>query len=374
MPFYGILYNFYTRRTAVDLDDLRKKIDELDKKIVENLNARAKIVQEIGNLKRKSQSHVYVPGRETQVYQKILKLSKGPLPPKTLTAVYREIMSGSLALEKPLTVAYLGPEASFSHIAATNKFGESLEYLPFSDIPSVFRAVVKKRVDYGIVPIENSTEGGVNDAIDMFHSTNAKIMAEVYQHIQHNLLSKHKQKEITKVYSKLTVFGQCKSWLAENLPDAERIETVSTTRAAEIATEEKNCAAIASSLSAEKYGLPVLYSSIEDNEQNVTRFFILTADIPPKSKAGEYKTSIMISLKDHIGALHDMLIPFKTYNINLTRIESRPSRQKAWEYFFFIDFEGYSGDDNPRECLKSLAEHAKDVKVLGSYPKAEMIF
>ena len=358
----------------MSLDDLRKKIDDLDKKIVKNLNARAEVVKEIGNLKRKSKSEIYAPGRETQVYEKILKLSKGPLPPSTLKAIYREIMSGSLALEKPLTVAYLGPEASFSHIAAKNKFGESVKYSPHNDIPAVFRAVVKGHVDYGIVPIENSSEGGVNDTIDMFHSTDAKIMAEVYQHIQHNLLSKSNKNAIKKVYSKLTVFGQCKNWLLGNLPGAELIETVSTTRAAEIAAQEENSAAIASSLSGEKYGLPILYSSIEDNEKNVTRFFILTADIAPKSSAGEYKTSIMVSLKDHIGALHDMLIPFKTYNINLTRIESRPSRQKVWEYFFFIDFEGYSEDDNPKQCLKTLAESVKEVKILGSYPKAEMIF
>ena len=358
----------------MSLDELREKIDDLDIEIIKCLNARAKVVQEIGKLKMKSNSHIYAPGRETQIYEKILKLSNGPLPPETLKAVYREIMSGSLALEKPLKVAYLGPEASFSHIAAKNKFGESLKYTSFPDIPSVFRAVVKGHVDYGIVPIENSTEGGVNDTIDMFHSTEAKIMAEVYQHIQHNLLSKYSAEEVTEVYSKLTVFGQCRNWLSTHLPNAERIETVSTTRAAEIAAEKPNTAAIASSLSAEKYDLPVLFSSIEDNEKNVTRFFILASDIPPRSSDGTYKTSVMVSLKDHIGALHDMLIPFKTYNINLTRIESRPSRQKAWEYYFFIDFEGYLKDDNERECLKALEKSVKEVRILGSYPKAEMIF
>jgi chorismate mutase/prephenate dehydratase len=283
-------------------------------------------------------------------------------------------MSGSIALEKKLTVAYLGPEASFSHIAAKNKFGESVLYEPHSDIPSVFKAVSKKHTDYGIVPIENSTEGGVNDTIDMFTSTDTTITAEIYQHIQHNLLAKCTMCEISRVYSKHTVFGQCKNWLAENLPKIELVETVSTTRSAEIASKEKNSAAIASTMCAEKYGLPILFSSIEDNEHNVTRFFILSKNENQKSSGQSYKTSIMISLKDKIGALHDMLIPFKTYNINLTRIESRPSRQKAWEYYFFIDFEGYYADRNESHCLKELAESVKEVKILGSYPKADTIY
>jgi len=358
----------------VSLEELRKKIDEIDAKIVEYLNTRARIVKEIGEIKRKKGADIYVPGREFEVFKKILKLNKGPLPDAALKAVYREIMSGSIALEKATRVAYLGPEASFSHIAAKNKFGDSVDYISYTDIPAVFRAVMKGHVDYGIVPIENSTEGGVNDTIDMFLSTDAKIMAEVYQHIQHNLLSRWPKEEIKKVYSKLTVFGQCKNWLANNLPAAELVETVSTTRAAEIAAREEHSAAIASALSAEKYGLPILFSSIEDNEKNVTRFFILSPEIPPKAAGAEYKTSLMVSLRDHVGALHDMLVPFKTHNINLTRIESRPSRQKAWEYYFFIDFEGYYEDPAPRACLAALADSVKEVKILGSYPKAEMVF
>lgn len=356
------------------LDKFRKQIDEIDKKIVTSINKRAEIVKKIGEVKHRSKTPFYIPGRESQVYEKVCAHNKGPFPDSAIRAIYREIMSGSLALEKKLSIAYLGPEGSFSHIAAKNKFGESVDYIPYNDIPSVFKAIAKSHSDYGIVPIENSTEGGVNDTIDMFRSTHNKVTAEIYQHITHHLVSKYQKDRIHKIYSKLTVFGQCKNWIASNFPNAELIETVSTTRAAEIASKEKNCAAISSAMCAEIYKLRKLYSSIEDNEHNVTRFFILGKEIPPKTKKRKYRTSLMIGLKDKIGALHDMLIPFKIHNVNLTRIESRPSKKKVWEYFFFLDFEGYYKDRNPGKCLEALHKVSKEIEILGSYPQADTIY
>ncbi len=358
----------------MSLEDLRKQIDEIDEKIVKTINERAEIVKEIGRLKNKDNTDIYVPERESIVYKKVTSHNNGPFPDSTIRAIYREIMSGSLALERPLNIAFLGPEASFSHVAAKNKFGESVKCTALADIPAVFKAVAKRHVDYGIVPIENSTDGGINDTIDMFLSTDVKIVAEVLQKISHNLLSKSAQKDIVRIYSKHTVFGQCKNWLAGTFPNAELIDTVSTTRAAEIAAREEGSAAIGSSMSSEKYGLPILFSNIEDNENNVTRFFILGPELIPRRADGNFKTSIMIGLKDHVGALHDMLIPFKDHKVNLTMIESRPSKKQVWEYYFFIDFLGYYKDESQTKVLDDLGRNTKEIKILGSYPQSDLIY
>ncbi|MFH1706642.1 MAG: prephenate dehydratase [Planctomycetota bacterium] len=357
----------------MSLDKLRHQIDAVDRVIVASINRRAAIVKKVGALKRKSNAPVYVPARESQVFDRVTGHNRGPISDDAIRAIYREIMSGSIALEKPVTVAYLGPEASFSHAAAMHKFGASVSYVAMPDIPAVFTEVAKGHLDYGIVPIENSTEGGVNDTIDMFGSTDLKILAEIYLRIRHNLLARGSAREVKRIYSKLTVFGQCRHWLATNLPNAELVETVSTTRAAEIAAREKQSAAIASRMSAEKYALGVLYASIEDCANNVTRFFILSRAIQAKVKRSRYKTSLMVALRDKVGALHDMLVPFKNHHVNLTRIESRPSRRKAWEYFFFLDFEGFYKDRNPARCIRELQAATKEVRVLGSYPRAEVI-
>lgn len=330
------------------------------------LNQRAGLSLQIGRLKAKSKKSVYSPDREKAVYERIEKQNQGPVSCKTLKAVYREIMSGSLALEKPLKIAYMGPPASFSNIAALKKFGSSVKYTPVSSITGVFAEVEHERADYGVVPIENSIEGAVNYTLDMFMESDLKICSEISLEISHNLLAKCGMGQIKKVYSNPQVFGQCRMWLESNLPRVELIEVSSTTRAAEIAVKEKYSAAIASLLAAECYGLDIAARSIEDSAHNVTRFLVIGK--VESNPTGKDKTSVMFSLKDRIGALHDMLAPFKKYKINMTKIESRPSKKKPWEYYFFIDIAGHYQDKGANKALAELRNVCAHVKVLGSYP------
>jgi len=350
------------------LAQLRKKINEIDSKIVSLLNKRAKACLEIGKLKNKKKASIYVPDRETEIYQRIVKSSKGPLPAKALMAVYREVMSGSLALEKAIKIAYLGPPATFTHIAALKKFGSQVKYEPVSGISDIFTEVERGRCDYGVVPIENSVEGAVNHTLDMFIDSDLKICSEIRLEISHNLLAKCKKNQIKKIYSNPQVFGQCRLWLESNLPNAELIEVSSTTKAAEEAVQQKNAAALASQLAAKCYGLKVIASSIEDSPHNVTRFLIIgkTESQPTKND----KTSIMFSIKDKVGALHDMLMPFKKSGINLTKIESRPSKKRAWQYYFFVDMEGHNQSKKLQKALNELSKKCAYFKILGSYPAA----
>lgn len=332
------------------------------------MNERAKLSVEIGRLKAKSKKSIYSPDRERTVYERINRINKGPLSSDTLESIYREIMSGSLNLEKPIEIAYLGPPATFTHIAALKKFGSSVKYAPVNSITEVFAEVEHGRTDYGVVPIENSIEGAVNHTLDMFMESDLKICSEISLEISHNLLAKCRMNQIKKIYSKAEVFGQCRMWLEANLPKVELVEASSTTKAAEIAVKEKYSAAIASILAAECYGLNILARSIEDSEHNVTRFLVIGK--VESNPTGKDKTSAMFSLKDRIGALHDMLVPFKKYKINLTQIESRPSKKKPWEYYFFIDMMGHYQEKNIQKALKELEHVCAYVKVLGSYPIA----
>jgi len=322
----------------------------------------------IGRLKKKGRRSIYAPERERAVYERIENKNKGPFSNETLKSIYREIMSGSLALEKPLVVAYLGPPATFTHIAALKKFGSSVSYLPVNSITEVFTEVERGRADYGVVPIENSIEGAVNHTLDMFMESELKICSEISLEVSHNILANCTMKQIKKVYSNPQVFGQCRIWLEANLPKAELVEVSSTTKAAELAVKEKNTAAIASSLASECYGLNILARSIEDSAHNVTRFLVIgIAEGKPTKRD---KTSIMFSVKDRVGALHDMLVPFKKNRINLTKIESRPSKKKAWEYYFFVDMAGHYKDKNVKRALGELEGRCTYLKILGSYPMA----
>lgn len=352
----------------MNLKTLRQQVDEVDSNIVKLLNKRASISLKIGRIKAKDKSSVYVPDRETQIYQRIIQLSQGPLPERALKAIYREIMSGSLSLEKALNIAYLGPAYTFTHLAALKKFGSLVNYLPVNNISEVFAEVEKERVDYGVVPIENSTEGAVNHTLDMFVESDLKICSEVMLEISHNLLSLGARDKIKKIYSNPQVFGQCRMWLETNLPKAELIEVSSTTKAAELSAKDKTAAAIASALAADHYGLKIIARSIEDSSHNVTRFLVIgRTEARPTKKD---KTSIMFSIKDKVGALHDMLVPFKKYGINLTKIESRPSKRKAWEYYFFVDMGGHYQEKNVARALNELEKNCSYLKILGSYPVA----
>ncbi|OGX29270.1 MAG: chorismate mutase [Omnitrophica WOR_2 bacterium RIFCSPHIGHO2_01_FULL_49_10] len=352
----------------MDLEKLRKGIDRIDSKIVKSLNQRARLSQKIGRLKAKASKSVYSPDRERIVYEKVSSQNGGPLSNETLQAIYREIMSGSLALEKPLKIAYMGPPASFSNIAALKKFGSSVRYLPVNTITEVFAEVEHGRADYGVVPIENSIEGAINYTLDMFMESDLKICSEISLEISHNLLAKCRMDQIKRIYSNPNVIGQCRMWLEANLPRVELIEVTSTTKAAEMAVKERGAAAIGSGLAAECYGLNILARSIEDSPHNMTRFLVIgkTENKP----TGKDKTSIMFSVKDRVGALHDMLVPFKKNRINLTKIESRPSKKKVWEYRFFVDMIGHHEDVRIKKAIKELEGICTNLKILGSYPIA----
>ncbi|MFC1667369.1 prephenate dehydratase [Candidatus Omnitrophota bacterium] len=348
------------------LTSLRKKIDSIDGQITSLLNMRASIVKDVGRLKNRTGTGVYVPDREAEIYKNISDGNKGPLSDKALKAIYREIMSGSLSLEKPLKIAYLGPEATFTQLAAIKKFGSQVNYLPCNSITKVFREVEIGRSDYGVIPVENSIEGAVNHTLDMFINSDLKICSEVLLDISHNLIGKCDIKSVKNVYSNPQVFGQCRTWLDSHLHNAELIEVSTTSKAAEMASKEKNACAIASILAAEKYKLKVLARDIEDNISNITRFLIIGQHI--SSSTRKDKTSVMFSGKDRVGALHNMLMPFKKNRVNLTKIESRPSKRKAWEYYFFVDMSGHYQDANVKKALKELGKQSTFLKVLGSYP------
>ena len=351
----------------MNLKKLRKTVDSIDSRVLELLNKRAEVILDIVKVKGKLKESIYVPDREKDVYRKLLSQNSGPLPQEAVKAIYREIMSSALQLERPLKIAYLGPEFTFTHLASMKKFGSSVEYISCATITDVFSEVEKDRADYGVVPIENSIEGAVNHTLDMFIDSDLKVCSEIYLEISHNLLSKEtKKSSIKKVYSKSEVFGQCRLWLESNLPKVELIEVSSTARGAEIAAKEKGSACIAGALAASKYGLKTLYKSIEDSTHNVTRFLVIgKTSAKPTEKD---KTSIMFSAKDRAGALHDMLAPFKKYKINMTKIESRPSKVRAWEYYFFVDMEGHCTKSSVSRALGELKKHSAYLKVLGSYP------
>ncbi|AKJ64274.1 prephenate dehydratase [Kiritimatiella glycovorans] len=348
------------------LDQWRGKIDAIDAELVRLLNERTRIALEIGKLKKEAGAEIYVPSRERAVLQRLEELNGGPLPAESLRAIYREIMSASLALERDLKIAYLGPRATFTHEAARSRFGGSVEYVSCSTIGDVFSDVENRNVDYGVVPIENSTEGAVTHTLDRFVDTTVRICAEIFLPISLNLLSRAGRESIARVYSKEEAFGQCRRWLNENLPGVEQIPVGSTASAAERAAREEDSAAIAGWLASDLYGISVLERNIQDVSGNVTRFLVLGRSF--SAPTGKDKTSILFSVKHKAGALYDALSVFSGSGVNMTRIESRPNRTKAWEYNFFVDFEGHAEDEEAKRTLEKLSEHCLMLRVLGSYP------
>ncbi len=348
------------------LQKLRKKINSIDEKIVRLLSQRAKLSMEIGQIKVKNKKGIFAPHREKEILERLKKLNKGPLRQEALEAIYREIMSASLSLEKSLRIAYLGTEGSYTHGAASKKFGSQVTYVSCGSILEVFQKVEHGESDYGVVPIENSTEGAVTHTLDLFVDSELKICDEILLPIEHALLSYYDIKDIKKVYSNPQVFGQCRNWLLKNMPLAGQIWVSSTTEAAKRAKQEKKAAAIASLQAAKVYGLPVIRRNIQDLAHNTTRFLVIAAEDVPRT--GHDKTSILFSIKDKVGALHAMLTPFYRNSINLTKIESRPSKRKAWDYYFFVDIEGHRTDKKVSRALVELEKMCKYLKILGSYP------
>ncbi len=353
------------------LEELREKIDQIDRQIVSLLNDRARIVIEVGKLKARDQSPVYAPDRERQVFERICAANSGPLPNKALVAIYRELMSASFALERPLRIAYLGPEGSNSHLAASGKFGASVEYLSVNDIRGVFEEISRERADLGVVPIENSTGGAITDTMDAFLDSTVTIKAEINRAIHHNLLAMCPMEEIERLYSKPEVFSQCQHWLAETGLAGKCIPVASTSRAAEMAAKEPRSAALGNAVAAEHYGLTIVCQNVEDNPNNVTRFFVI--GLGPTGRTGEDKTAVTFTTSHKPGALADVLVTFKECGLNLTFIESRPSRKRNWEYFFFAEAEGHVEDLAMVDALKRVRNHCLGLHVLGSYPKADEV-
>ncbi len=350
------------------LEALRAKIDELDHKIVTLLNDRARIVVEIGKVKQQHKAPIYSPDREKMVLDKVRKLNGGPLPDRCLEAVYRELMSGSFALEKPLRIGFLGPTGTFSHWASVQKFGSSVTHVPLADIPSVFDEVVRGHIDYGLVPVENSLHGGVIDTLDAFLNSSARICAEVKVTIHHNLLARDPWEQIKTIYSKPEVFSQCRKWLAAMAKDRDVQPAASTSKAAELASQNSGVAAIGSKLACQFHGLRVLYENIEDDPDNETRFFVIGRE--GARKTGDDKTAIMFTTAHKPGALAEVLDVFKENGINLTDIEKRPSKKVNWEYYFFIDAQGHQDDENMRKAISEARQHCLQLTALGSYPRA----
>jgi chorismate mutase/prephenate dehydratase len=350
-----------------ELEKLRKEIDEIDTEILNLLNRRANFVIDIAHIKRNEKAKFYSPEREREILERISALNKGPFPNDTLKGIYREILSASLSLEEPLKIAYMGPLATFTHLAALRYFGSSATFVPVESIRGVFDAVEAGKTEYGVVPIENSNEGVISYTLDMFMDYDLKVSAEVMLEISQNLLSKSGDKtKIKKIYSNPHAAAQCRRWLKSNLPGISILESTSTAKAAELAYHDEDAAAIASELAAKVYDLHFVEKDIEDSKHNFTRFLVISKEFPPKT--GKDKTSIMFSIKDKPGALYDILYPFKKAKINLTKIESRPSRRKAWEYIFFVDMEGHIEDKKLKKAIDNVKDNCLYLKILGSYP------
>lgn len=350
------------------LDELRQRIDDLDHQLVQLINERAKIVVDVGELKSKTDKPIYAPAREKEVFARITEANAGPLPDRTLKAIWRELMSGSFFLERPLRIGYLGPNGSFSHTAAMLKFGQSVEYKPLTDIASIFDEVSKGHCDLGLAPVENSTGGGVIETLDALTSSDVKICAEVLLAIHQNLLANCAPEQIKRIYSKPEVFAQCHKWLGATLKGIQTIPVASTARAAQMAAEEDGAAAIGSITAAELYGLKVIYENIEDIANNVTRFLVLAKEDSKPTDAD--KTAILFSTSHKAGALSDVLEVFKRHQVNLTNIESRPSKQREWEYYFFMDFLGHRTQEKVQAALDEAKQHCLQLSLLGSFPRA----
>ncbi len=355
-----------------DLEEVRRRIDQIDEQVVSLLNDRAKAAIEVGRIKSQTgNSPTYAPEREQQVLERVRRVNPGPLPDACLEAVYRELMSGSFALQRPLRIGYLGPAGSFSHLAATRQFGSSVEYADVDDIPGVFSAIERDLIDLGLVPIENSTGGGITETLDSFLQFSAIVCAEVLIPVHHNVLSRVGAEQITRIYSRPEVFDQCRKWLSDHLQHAERMPVSSSAKAAQITRDEPNAAAVGSTLAGEIYGLPAVFTNIEDNRNNITRFFVIGRRRPKCS--GYDKTAIMFTTAHKPGALADVLDVFRQHKVNLTHIDKRPSQRVNWEYYFFIDCEGHTEDENVTAAIDAAREHCLHLTILGSFPRAKTV-
>ncbi len=352
------------------IDSLRQSINGLDNEILELLVRRGKFSKEIGQLKNKEGYQIYSSSREREILDRLISSKINPLSSEDVESIFQEIFNVSKRMQGKLKVAFLGPQATFTHQLAIKHFGQGAEMSPQKSISEVFVEVEKGRADYGVVPIENSTEGVVNHTLDMFVESDLVICAEREEAISHYLLSPSGQiSKIERVYSHPQALAQCRKWIESHLAKAEVHESASTADAACQASLDAGAAAIASALAGKLYHLEVVAPHIEDYAENYTRFLIVGKNSTPPS--GKDKTSILLSIKDKVGALNNILEVFKNFKLNLTKIESRPTKKKAWEYIFFVDFLGHSEELQVQKALSALEKNCVYLKVLGSYPRGE---
>ncbi len=352
-------------------EKIRSEIDRIDESLVRLLNKRAKNGQKIAELKSKIGSPVFLPARENEILKKVSGLNRGPLSGKALQNVFREIFSATRSVEQAIRVSCLGPEGTFSHLASRRIFGESCEYLLEPSIDTVFNSVEKGSAHFGVVPLENTIEGTVGITHDMLMESDVRIYGELYFDIHQNLLSKVKDLgKIKTLYTHPMPLAQSRSWIARNLPGVKIIDTSSTSEAARLAADSKDSAAIGAAEAAKIYGLNVLGKKIEDTKGNQTRFLVISLDKSPRS--GNDKTSVICAISDAVGALNNILRPFSTKGLNLSKIQSRPKRNAEWEYVFYIDFDGHEDDPDVKSVLKKIEKQAVFLKTLGSYPNARV--
>lgn len=352
----------------MNLDDIRQQIDSIDRDLLELLSRRADLVHEVGVIKKRDGLQIYAPDREDALLRRLVEMNQGRLPEKSIKAIYREIMSAALALEEDLKIAYLGPEGTWTHQAAIKKFGHSVNYSAQPNFSDVFDQVSRRAADYGVVPIENSTEGAVSHTLDLFVDSPLHICAQILLRIEHSLMAAIPREQIKCLYSHPQVFGQCRNWLHRHFPDVDLVEVSSTTKAAEIARDQaaQGAAALGGPLAAELYGLNLLEERIQDRSTNTTRFLVIGEKTCPPT--GNDRTSLLFAIHDRPGSLVSALQAFDHCQINLSKIESRPSKRKDWEYIFYVDLAGHCEDDKVARALEELGQHCSMVKLLGSYP------
>jgi chorismate mutase/prephenate dehydratase len=352
------------------LKKFREEIDHIDRDIIELLNKRAEIAKNIGEIKRRSGDESYVPAREAEIYENIKKLNKGPLEYEAVINIFREIISACRELQKPFKIVYLGPAGTFTHLAAIKYFGLTSHLISVNSIKEIFDTVERNRNYSGVVPIENSLEGVVTYSIDMLFGTNLKICGEIFVKVSHNLLNKSgKLEDIKKIYSHPHALAQCKNFLTTKLQNIPVVEVESTAKAAEIASHDDSAAAIASEAASLIYDLHIVHKAIEDDINNYTRFIILGHH--DEALSDNTKTSLMFSVIHKAGALYKALEVFAKYNINMSKIESRPSKKKPWDYMFFVDILGHRDMENIKSAIVELSEKVSFIKILGSYKQGE---
>jgi chorismate mutase/prephenate dehydratase len=352
----------------VNLDEIRKHIDDLDGQLLDLLSVRADLVHQVGEVKKRDGLQIYAPEREEALLRRLIERNRGRLPEKSIRAIYREIMSAALALEDDLKIAYLGPEGTWTHQAAIKKFGHSVEYTSQPNFAEVFDQVSRRQADYGVVPIENSTEGAVSHTLDLFVDSPLQICAQILLRIENGLMAAIPRDQVKTLYSHPQVFGQCRNWILRNFPEADLVEVSSTTRAAQLARDNaaQGAAALGGALAAEMNGLAMLESSIQDRATNTTRFLVIGEKTCPPT--GKDRTSILFAIHDRPGSLVRALQAFDQFQINMSKIESRPSKRKDWEYVFYVDLAGHCDDPELKNAIEELEKHCSMVKLLGSYP------